>query len=68
MKKNKQIKSDRLWIESQKLLITQLELQKENAIKNIDLNKKSLIITKQSINHEKKMLDLYLKNTKRKPT
>ena len=42
-------KSNKLWIEAQEILIEQLKLQKENAEMNIELNKRSLKNTKESI-------------------
>jgi hypothetical protein len=45
-------KSEKLWVDSQEILIEQLKLQKLNAEENIRLNKKSLKNTLQSIKHE----------------
>ena len=55
-------KSNKLWIESQEILIEQLKLQKENAEKNIELNKRSLKNTKESIKHEENILRKFIKN------
>lgn len=49
-------KSEKLWIESQEILIEQLKLQKLNAEENIRLNKKSLKNTIESIKHEENLL------------
>jgi hypothetical protein len=55
-------KSEKLWVESQEILIKQLELQKENALTNIVLNKLSLSNTKKSLKHEKSILQKFIKN------
>ena len=57
-------KSNKLWIESQVILIEQLKLQKENAEKNIELNKRSLKNVKESIKHEKNILRKFIKSLK----
>jgi len=58
------IKSNKLWIEAQEILIEQLKLQKENAEMNIDLNKRSLKNTKESIKHEENILRKFLETYK----
>ncbi|QHB38638.1 hypothetical protein tooticki91_gp015 [Flavobacterium phage vB_FspS_tooticki9-1] len=58
------IKSQKLWIESQEMLIEQLKLQKENAEMNICLNKRLLKNTKESIKHEENILRKFLETYK----
>jgi len=53
-------KSEKLWVDSQEILIEQLKLQKLNAEENIRLNKKSLKNTLQSIKHEENILKKFL--------
>jgi hypothetical protein len=55
-------KSQDLWIEGQKLLIQELELKKEFMIKNIDTQNKILINTEETLQHELKQLNDYLKS------
>ena len=57
-------KSNKLWIEAQEILIKQLNLQKENAEMNIELNKMSLKNTKESIKHEENILKKFLETYK----
>jgi len=57
-------KSNKLWIEAQEILIEQLNIQKENAEMNIELNKKSLKNTKESIKHEENILKKFLETYK----
>jgi len=57
-------KSEKLWIESQEILIEQLKLQKENAENNIKLNKRSLKNTNASIKHEENCLRKFINQIK----
>ena len=55
-------KSVKLWIQSQKNLIEQLELQITNSTNVIAMEKKILNHTKQTLLHEKTLLTNFLNN------
>jgi hypothetical protein len=63
MSKNYQ-KSIDLWIEGQELLLSELEVRKSFLITSIKINKATLKNTEQTLKHEKKMLEDYLKEHK----
>jgi hypothetical protein len=60
MSKNYQ-KSIDLWIEGQELLLSELEVRKSFLITSIKINKATLKNTEQTLKHERKMLQDYLK-------
>ena len=53
------LKSVDLWIEAQQFLIDELHLKRDYIIKNIEILKKSLQNTKESIQHEEAQLISY---------
>jgi hypothetical protein len=55
-------KSVKLWVQSQKNLIEQLELQITNSTNVIAMEKKILNHTKQTLLHEKTLLTNFLNN------
>jgi len=62
MSENKKYqKSQMLWLELQEIIICQLKLQKENAEQTIILNKQVLKNANQSLKHEVKMLEEFLR-------
>ena len=63
MSKNYQ-KSIDLWIESQELLLSELEIRRNFLITSIKIYKATLKNTEQTLKHEKKMLEDYLKEHK----
>jgi len=63
MSKNYQ-KSVDLWIEGQQLLVSELEIRRNFLITSIKINKSTLKNTEQTLKHERKMLEDYLKEHK----
>lgn len=63
MSKNYQ-KSVDLWIEGQQLLVSELEIRRNFLITSIKINKSNLKNTEQTLKHERKMLEDYLKKHK----
>lgn len=63
MSKNYQ-KSVDLWIEGQQLLLSELEIRRNFLITSIKINKSTLKNTEQTLKHERKMLEDYLKEHK----
>lgn len=63
MSKNYQ-KSVDLWIEGQQLLVSELEIRRNFLITSIKINKSTLKNTEQTLKHERKMLEDYLKKHK----
>ena len=53
------LKSVDLWIEAQQFLIDELHLKRDYIIKNIEILKKSLQNTEESIQHEEAQLTSY---------
>ena len=53
------LKSVDLWIEAQQFLIDELHLKRDYTIKNIEILKKSLQNTEESIQHEEEQLISY---------
>ena len=53
------LKSVELWIEAQQFLIDELHLKKDYMIKNIEILKKALHNTEESIQHEEDQLISY---------
>ena len=53
------LESVRLWIESQQFLIDELHLKKDYTIKNIEILRKALQNTEESIQHEEQQLLSY---------
>ena len=63
MSKNYQ-KSVDFWIEGQQLLVSELEIRRNFLITSIKINKSTLKNTEQTLKHERKMLEDYLKKHK----
>jgi len=57
-------KSVDLWIESQELLIKELELKIDFTMRNIVINQKTLENATESLMHEIKQLNEFIKNKK----
>jgi hypothetical protein len=53
------LESVRLWIEAQQFLIDELHIKKDYTIKNIEILKKALQNTEESILHEEEQLLSY---------
>jgi len=57
-------KSVDLWIESQELIIKELELKVDFTMRNIVINQKTLENATESLMHEIKQLNEFIKNKK----